>query len=179
MKLLKKIFAAELIIAWVIYVLLVWLFQSLMGNVDFSFTWILNGFICALMISGASVCTMYFLLKPKLKFLTSDSKNIPPFGNKVEKTFAVERPDFHFEVVKYKIKEKYEITVYDDAKQYIIKFHSKISLFSRSSICGMITYDAVTKAVTLTCFPIVGYTEKAAKETHAAIDKIKSLIVNK
>jgi len=181
MKFLKNFFIAAFIFAWIIFAVFIWAFQTLIGKADGStFELILNAFVYALLFVGGSASTLYFFLRPKMKFLKSNDKNVPPFGNKVVKTFTVEHLDFHFEVVKYKIKEEYEIILYDDTEQYIIKFHPKLSFFSRNwGTCGTITYDAVAKTVTVTCFPVVGYTEKAARETQIAIDEIESLIVNK
>jgi len=180
MKSLKYIFVVYFAVTWLLLVLFTWFFQSLIGKADgFSFTLISGTFFQALIFSGGMFASTYFFLKSKLKFLNSNDTNVPPFGNKVVKTFAVERPDFHFEVVKYKLKEMYEITVYDDTEQHLVKFHSKLYHFSSGQMCGMLTYDAAAKTATVTCFPIQGYTEKAAKETQTAVDKIESLIVNK
>ena len=178
MKFLKRKFVLFFALALILYLVLTWGFYAAKSD-HFSIWRIFNALIAALVIAGGNMSIMYAFLKPKLNFLSSDSKIVPPFGNKLEKSFTVERPDFHFEVVKYKLKENYEITAYDDVEQYIVKFHSKLTFFLSSQICGMVTYDAVAKTVTITCFPMMGYTESAAKETQAAIDKIEALIVNK
>jgi len=178
MKFLKRKFVIFFIIGLILYLILTWGFYT--AKSEYFTIWrFLNALIAALVIACGNLSIVYAFLKPKLSFLKSDSKNVPPFGNKLEKSFVVERPDFHFEVVKYKLKEHYEITAYDDVEQHIVKFHSKLTFFLSSQVCGMVTYDAVSKRVTATCFPMMGYTESAAKETQLALDKIESLIVNK
>lgn len=177
MRELKRIFVVELILFSVVYALLVWIFYSVAGKpIDFFIVFL--GLIAALIFAGINVLTIYSLLKPKLKFLESDEKNVPAFGDKVEKVFVVERSDFSFEATKYKIKEHYQITLFDDAEQYLIKFHSRISLFSWG-VAGTVAYDSVTKTITQTCFPIHAHTDKAVKSTQAMFDKVESLVVNK
>lgn len=177
MKELKKIFVVELIAFWVIYALLMWCFYAIAGK-PVDFLTILLGLVIAFIFVAINTLTIYSLLKPKLNFLESDDKTIPAFGNKTEKIFTVERSDFSFEVVKYKIKEHYHIVLYDNAEQYLIKFHSGISLFSWG-VAGVVAYDAVTRAITITCFPMSAYTDKAAKATQTTVDKVESLITSK
>jgi len=177
MKELKRIFVIELIIFSVVYALLMYVFYIIAGRaVDFSI--ILFGLIAALISAGINMLIIYSLLKPKLIFLESDDKDVPAFGNKAEQVFTVERSDFSFEATMYKIKEQYHVTLYDDVEQYLIKFHSGISLFSWG-VAGTVVYDAVTKTITLTCFPISAYTDKAQKSTQAIMNKVENLIVNK
>jgi len=156
-----------------------WLLRFGSGKEQYDlFTNVVVGFIFAVMLPGCLFASMYSSFKPKWKFLNSADTDVPDFGNKTTKTFDVERTDF--KAVKDKLKEKrYEITFYDDVEQYIIKFHSNFFRWSNNSICGMITYDAVAKTATVTCFPTEGYTAAAAKETQIALDKIECLIVNK
>lgn len=177
MKELKKIFIVELIASWILYILLMWLFNSIAGR-SFDFLIILFGLIFALLFTGVNILTIYSLLKPKLNFLESGEKNVPGFGNAISKTFQIERSDFSFEVIKYKIKEQYNIVLYDDVEQYLLKFHSGIGLFSWGT-AGCITYDSVSRVLTVTCFPLSAYTEKSSKATQAMMDKVESLIINK
>ena len=177
MKELKRIFIIELIVFSVVYAFLMWIFYSVAGRtLDFSI--VLFGLIAAFIFAGINVLTIYSLLKPKLNFLESDEINVPAFGCKMEKTFTVERSDFSFEATKYKIKEHYHITMFDDVEQYLIKFHSGISLFSWG-IAGTAAFDPVTKTITLTCFPISAYTDKAVKSTQSTMEKVENLIINK
>jgi len=175
MKELKRIFIVELVVFWAIYVLLVWLFYSMFGK-PIDFFSVIFGVILAFVFAAINLLTIYSLLKAQLKFLESDDRNMLAFGNKVEKVFTVNRNDFSFEVIKYKIKEQYHIVLYDDVEQYLIKFHSGISLFSWG-VGGTVVYDAVTKTMTVTCFPINSYDTKALKSTQAVVDKVESLIV--
>ena len=121
----------------------------------------------------------YVSYKPKLKLLNSANTVVPSFGSKITKTFAIERPGFHFEETKNKLKEKYyEITFYDDVGQYLIKFHPNFFRWSNGSICGMITCDPTTQTASVTCFPMQGYTEAAARKTREVVDELRDLIVN-
>lgn len=177
MKELKKVFIIEFIVFWVLYVLLTWLIYSIVGkSMVFSIT--ILGLFFAAFFAGINMLTIYSFLKPKLNFLESKDAQVPAFGNKLERTYMVERNDFSFEVIKYKIKEQYDIVLYDDVEQYIIKFHSGISPFSWG-VGGVVVYDSVAKEVLLTCFPMSGYTEKAAKLTQNVVDKVENMIVNK
>ncbi len=177
MKELRKLFVIEVIVFWLVYILLIWLLYTVI-NRSLDFATIMFGLIFAALFACINVLTAYSLLKPKFNFLESNNTDVPDFGNKVVKVFGVERSDFSFEVVKYKIKEKYSVVLYDDVEQYIIKFYTGVSLFSWG-LGGAVVYDPVDKTIVLSCFPMAAYTDKAAKSTQALADKMESLIVNK
>ncbi|NDV45681.1 hypothetical protein D0T49_01280 [Paludibacter sp. 221] len=174
MKELKTLFLAVSIIALVLFVALDLLFDSVFARpINFMDT-LLTGVVIALIVALALVLVINSLLKPKLNFLNTEDTDIPPFGDKMERYIPVETSDFSFEVVKYRIKEQYHITVYDDVEKYVVKFRS--GFFPSWGVGGCVTYDAVQRTMKLTCFPITAYTEKSVKVTQTTMDKVEKLI---
>jgi len=180
MKSLKNFYIGLFFVTWILYPLLLWFLRSWAGREQYDLIILVAiGFMFALIFTGGSFALTYSTFKSKWKFLNSAHTDIPAFGNKTTKTFTVECPDFQFATIKNKLEQKhYETTFYDDAEQHIIKFHSNFFRWSNNGACGMITYDAVAKTVTITCFPMQGYTETIARKTRETVDELGSLILN-
>ncbi|MDL2290065.1 hypothetical protein LJB95_01510 [Paludibacteraceae bacterium OttesenSCG-928-F17] len=178
MKEFRTVFAITFIAGWIIYFLVNWLFSLLGRPLDY-FNVIIVGIVISFLYTLILNLVVRSLLKPKLEFLKSETGNVPPFGNKLEKSFTIDRSDFSFEVIKYKVKEqKYHVILYEDTEKYIMKFYTGAKLTSWG-IGGSIEYDAVTKTIHLACFPFSAYTEKAATATENIMNKVENLIINK
>lgn len=177
MKILRRLLIFTFITSWVLYLITNWLF-SLLGRPFDYFNVIIVGLIFSALVSAMTFFLIRSLLKVKLDFLSSNTASVPAFADKMQKNLHVERSDFSFEVIKYKIAEHYKVILYDDVEGYIIKFYSGLSL-SSWGVGGCVHYDAVTKIITLTSFPLNAYTEKAAKNTETVLHKVENMIATK
>lgn len=178
MKELKNVFLVLLIASFVLALLLRLLVGSMLSLAPNWLDAVLLSAFGALFMSGALSFSIYSFLKPKLKYLDSEEAEVPPFGDKLVRIIPVEVPNFSFEVVKYRIKEQYLITQYDDIEKYMVKFRSGFGVGSWG-VAGCVVYDEVAKTMTLTCFPLTAYTEKSARLAQTTIDKVEGLIRNK
>lgn len=177
MKEFRVVFIISFIVGWIVYFAVNWS-MSLMGLPVNYLSVIISGIIISFLYTLIYSLIVRSLLKSKLKFLNSETSETPPFSNKIEKSFYVERNDFSFEVIKYKIKENYHITLYEDTEKYILKFYTGIKLTSWG-VGGSVEYSAVNKTIKLVCFPFNAYTDKAASITENVMNKVENLIMNK
>ncbi len=175
MKELKSIFIFSLIVAFVLYVgvgLIVNTVFNVSGNI-----WILlvSGTVTAFLFSCGLLLLVNSLLKGRLAFLNSEETLVPEYGDRIQKVIPVETAGFSFEVIKYRIKEEYEIVTYDDVEHYVVKFRSRLIAFSWGT-AGCAVYDPVSATVTLSCFPMVAHTDKAARNVQIMFEKVEKLI---
>lgn len=175
MKELKGIFIFSLITGFIVFVLINLLVNSIFSLTTNYWNVILTGIIVSVVFAVVLQWVVYSLLKAKLNFLESEETQVPDFGDKQQRVIPVESANFSFEVIKYRIKENYHIAVYDDIEHHVLKFRSKL-MFNGWGTAGVVTYNAVSRKLTLTCFPFCAHTEKAAKNTQQMFDKVEKLL---
>lgn len=151
------------------------LFSKLLGKPVFYDELLLTSVTMSLFYALLQYYLTGLSLKPKLKFLESAETIVPPFGNKIDKTFQVKDDDFSLEALKLKIEKTKYISTFFDKEKRILKFRSRFGLHT-TDLGGSIVYDKENKIISFSCFPFHGYTETAVKKTQKALEQIEKII---
>lgn len=178
MKELKKVFLIYLLFSFILALLVNVLVDSLLGAPSDWLETLLESLIYALLACGFTQGVSYTFLKPRLKFLLSDDSVVPAFSWKQVRVIPIEESNFSFEVIKYRIREHFVITQYDDVSQHLLKFRTRFGLRSWG-VGGCVVYDEVARSITLTCFSMSAFSEREARSAQAVIDKVEGLIRGK
>lgn len=178
MKELKKVFLIYLLFSFILALLVNVLVDSLLGIPPGWLEMILESVFYALLAGGFMSLIGYSFLKLRLKFLLSDDPSVPVFAWQQVRVIPIEEPNFSFEVIKYRIREHFVITQYDDVSQHLLKFRTRFGLRSWG-VGGCVVYDEVARSITLTCFSMSAFSERETRSAQAVIDKVEGLIRGK
>ena len=116
------------------------------------------------------------MLKPRFRYLDSDKKDKPPFGDIHERIITAGNHSLDIIKIKEEVEKEWVLTHFNK-NSGIIKFRSKISLLSWG-VGAVLRLDHENKQLYIYSYPIAGYTQKGRNMSKKGITSIEETINN-